>query len=62
MKDLVLDSLQFGFINGRLSTEQKRSVLRLLPKKGKDLTDIKNWRPISLLNTDYKILASVLAN
>ena len=62
VKDLVLDSLQFGFINGRLSTEQKRSVLRLLPKKGKDLTDIKNWRPISLLNTDYKILASVLAN
>ena len=62
VKDFVLDSLQFGFINGRLSTEQKRSVLRLLPKKGKDLTDIKNWRPISLLNTDYMILASVLAN
>ena len=62
VKDLVLDSLQYGFINGKLSTEQKRSILRLLPKKGKDLTDIKNWRSISLLNTDYKILASVLAN
>ena len=31
-------------------------------KKGKDLTDIKSWRPLSLLNSDYKILAKVIAN
>ena len=38
--DLILNSLQYGFINGKSSTEQKRSVLRLLPKRGKDLTDL----------------------
>ena len=44
-----------------MSVEQRRGILRLLPKSGKDITHIQNWRPISLLNTDYKILATVLA-
>ena len=39
----------------------RRAVITLLPKKG-DLLEIKNWRPVSLLCTDYKILSKVLAN
>uniref|UniRef100_A0AAQ6ILA1 Reverse transcriptase domain-containing protein n=1 Tax=Anabas testudineus TaxID=64144 RepID=A0AAQ6ILA1_ANATE len=39
----------------------RRAVLTLLPKAG-DLWDIKNWRPVSLLCTDYKILSKALAN
>ena len=35
--------------------------MSLIYKKG-DRTDIKNYRPISLTNTDYKILAHILAN
>lgn len=37
------------------------SNIVLLFKKGPD-TDIRNWRPISLANTDYKILTKILAN
>ena len=33
----------------------------MLPKTGKDLRWLKNWRPLSLLNTDYKILAKIFA-
>jgi hypothetical protein len=33
----------------------------LISKKDKDLTTIKGWRPISLLNTDTKIFAKILA-
>ena len=37
------------------------SILNLLPKKDKDLRNLANWRPVSLLNTDYKILTKILA-
>ena len=35
-----------------------RTYLRLVYKKG-DREDLTNWRPITLLNTDYKIIARV---
>ena len=47
---------------GCLSTSQKRSVIKLLLKKGKDPLDIKNFRPISLINTDAKIFSKIAAN
>ncbi|KAF7642726.1 hypothetical protein LDENG_00252430 [Lucifuga dentata] len=39
----------------------RRAVLTLLLKKG-DLTTLKNWRPVSLLTVDYKLVAKVMAN
>ena len=38
----------------------RRAVLSLLPKKG-DLAVLKNWRPVALLCTDYKLFSKVLA-
>ncbi|CAM2096997.1 unnamed protein product [Caretta caretta] len=38
----------------------RRAVLVLLPKKG-DLRDLRNWRPVSLLSTDYKIIAKSIS-
>ncbi|CAM4465569.1 unnamed protein product [Lepidochelys kempii] len=35
-------------------------MLTLLPKKG-DLRDLRNWRPILLLSTDYKIEAKAIS-
>jgi hypothetical protein len=61
IKDLVSASLKYAFENNLLSEEQRRAILRLIPKHDKDLVSLKNWRPISLLNTDYKILAQTLA-
>jgi hypothetical protein len=46
---------------GRFGDSQRTGVVRLLYKKG-DKRDLKNWRPITLLTVDYKILAKVLAN
>ena len=39
----------------------KRAVVKLPYKKG-DAKDLKNWRPISLLNVDYKILSKISNN
>ncbi|CAM2118704.1 unnamed protein product [Caretta caretta] len=50
------ESLQGGV----LSLSCRRAVLALLPKKG-DLRDLRNWRPVSLLSTDYKIVAKAIS-
>jgi len=47
--------------NNALPMSCRRAVLSLLPKKG-DLGLLKNWRPVSLLCLDYKIVSKVLAN
>jgi len=43
-----------------LSLSQQRALISLLYKDG-DKRDINNWRPLSLLCTDYKILAKAIA-
>ena len=61
VKDLVTDSINYALSNGQLSIEQKRGIITLISKKMKNRLFLKNWRPISLLNTDYKIIAKLLA-
>ncbi len=58
----VLDSLNYAYIKGELLVDQRRGIITLIPKKGKSRMLLKNWRPISLLNTDYKILTKGLAS
>lgn len=61
IKSILIESLNYAYEVGELSPTQKRGILTLLFKKN-DKYLLKNWRPISLLNTDYKILARVLAD
>ena len=58
---LLINSFNYGFTKGELSIDQRRGIITLTPKKEKDRYYLKNWRPIALLNTDYKILAKLLA-
>lgn len=59
---LVTDSFLEAFYKGELSYTQNKGVIVLI-HKGKDLQreKLNNWRPITLTNTDYKILAKALA-
>ena len=58
--DLV-DVLNAVFFEGEMSRSMRRAVIILLFKKG-DPRLLKNWRPISLLTCDYKIVSKVMAN
>ena len=62
IKMLLFDSYKYSFQNGLLTSDQRRGILNLIPKPNKDLRYLKNWRPVSILNTDYKILTKALAN
>ena len=62
IKEYYIKSINFSFQNGELTELQKQSIITLLPKNGKDNLLLENWRPISLLNVDYKITAKAIAN
>ena len=56
----LVQSFKYSSETG-LSLSQRRAVITLLEKKDKDNSKIKNWRPVALLNTDYKLFTKVLA-
>ena len=44
-----------------MSLSQKQAVITLIEKKGKDRSFLDNWRPISLVNVDAKIMSKAIA-
>ena len=46
----------------KLHSSARKGILNLIPKANKDTRLIKNLRPITLLNTDYKIIEKAVAN
>ena len=51
-----------AFEVGILPRCMRTGVVTLLEKKGKDRLEIANWRPITLLNLDYKLLTKTLGH
>ncbi len=60
LDDDLLEMLNDSLTRGLLPISCRRAVITLLLKKG-DLRNIKNWRPVSLLCSDFKILSKALA-
>ena len=61
IKNSLSDSIKKSLTSGKLSTSQKPAVTKLIEKKDRDKRLIKNWRPISLLNIDAKLISKVIA-
>ena len=58
----ILNSLNYGYRTGSLSITQKQGVITCIPKPNKSRVNLKNWRPISLLNVIYKLASAVISN
>ena len=50
------------FENKHLTESQRLSYITLLCKDANNASTMKNWRPISLLNYDYKIISKSITN
>lgn len=61
LKDECLEVIQMFWRDGILTSNMIKGVIRLIPKSG-ELSFLKNWRPITLMNLLYKIISKILAN
>ena len=60
--DFLLGSINYAYQTGQLSISQKRGIIKLIPKKDTEPYLVKNWRPVSLLNCDYKLATKAVTN
>ena len=60
-KDL-LNSYNAAYENGEMSISQRRGIITLVRKENSDLRELTNWRPITLLNVDFKIASKIHRN
>ncbi|CAJ0917007.1 unnamed protein product [Ranitomeya imitator] len=58
----LLEVYGVGLVEGELPRSMREAIIVVLPKQGKDPVDPASYRQISLLTTDIKILAKMLAN
>ena len=58
--DLIASFNEAHAIN-ELTVSQRRGVITLIPKEEGSLLELKNWRPITLLNVDLKIATKAIA-
>ena len=56
-----MESVNQVFHTKVLSLSQIQAVIKLIEKNDRDKRYIKNWRPISLLNVDTKILSNAFS-
>ena len=59
---MLLEAYYEGYNKWELHLSARRGVLSLIPKKERNVLLIKNWRPLTMLTLDYKILSKALDN
>ena len=55
----MVSSFNYAFRNGTFYISQREGIISLIPKKNTEY--LKDWRPVSLLNVDYKIATKTIA-
>ena len=61
IKDIFFKAICDSYQRGKMNDSAMEGVLNLIPKPKKDSRYLKNLRPITLLNVDYKIVEKAIA-
>ena len=61
IKYFIANALNSCYKKGKLSTSLRQSIITCIPKGNKDRQLLKNWHPISLLCTIYKLASGAIA-
>merc|ERR1712218_678225 len=61
IKHFALNSINYSYEQGSLSVTQRLGIITLIPKGEKSKLYLKNWRPLTLLNTLYKLVSGCIA-
>ena len=59
---ILCEAWNLSLTTGKLPPSHKVSYLKLIPKAGKNLKELGNWRPITLSNCDHKVITKTYAN
>ena len=57
----IIEIIVYSMSHFKLTKHQNEGMIRLIPKES-NIEHLEGWRPITLLNVDYKIIAKILAN
>jgi mannosylglycoprotein endo-beta-mannosidase len=57
----VFRSVNYEYQQRKMSVTQRQGVITCIPKEGKSKEFLKHWRPITLLNSTYKLASSCIA-
>lgn len=58
---MLLDTFNWVLEKGEIPPSWREAIISVIPKEGKDRMECANFRPISVLNQDYKLFTSILA-
>ena len=61
IKTFVINAVNYAFQQQRLPTSQRLGIVSIIPKGDKDKRFLTNWRPLTLLNTLYKLISGCIA-